>query len=81
MQATYSTVTTGRRHTVIRALCCRPDVPSLSQGTDLGIHPLEHLLAVEYGLNNCLRLVLDDHTPHRLFTALLASERPSVLRR
>lgn len=51
------------------------------KGTDLGIHTLEHLLAVENELNNRPRMVLDDRTPHQLFTALLASESPPVLRR
>lgn len=51
------------------------------KSTDLGIHPLEHLLAVENELNNQLRLVLNDRTPHELFTTLLASGSPPVLRR
>lgn len=51
------------------------------KGTDLGAHPLEHLLAVENELNNRPRAVLDDHSPAELFTALLASGSPPVLRR
>jgi IS30 family transposase len=51
------------------------------KGTDLGVHTLEHLLAVENELNHRPRMVLDDRTPQQVFTALLASERPSVLRR
>ncbi len=51
------------------------------KGTDLGIHELEHLLAVEDELNNRPRMVLGDRTPHQLFTALLASQGPPVLRR
>lgn len=51
------------------------------KGTDLGIHSLGHLLAVEDELNNRPRMILDDRTPHQLFTALLASESPPVLRR
>ncbi len=51
------------------------------KGTDLGIHTLEHLLAVEEELNNRPRMILDDRTPHQLLTALLASQGPPVLRR
>jgi IS30 family transposase len=51
------------------------------KGTDLGIHPPQHLLAVENELNNRPRHVLGDQTPAELFTALLASESPPVLRR
>ena len=51
------------------------------KGTDLGIHTLEHVLAVENELNNRPRVVLDDRTPHQLFTALLASQGPPALRR
>jgi transposase, IS30 family len=51
------------------------------KGTDLSSHPPEHLLAVEKELNDRPRIVLNDRTPAELFTALLASNRPSVLRR
>lgn len=51
------------------------------KSTDLGIHPIEHLLAVENELNNRPRLVLNDRTPHEMFTTLLASGSPPVLRR
>lgn len=51
------------------------------KGTNLGIHPLKHLLAVENELNNRPRMILHDRAPNQLFTALLASESPSVLRR
>jgi len=51
------------------------------KGTDLSIHSPEHLLAVENELNNRPRHVLNDQAPAELFTALLASENPSVLRR
>jgi hypothetical protein len=49
--------------------------------TDLGTHTPEHLMAVENQLNHRPRRVLGDRTPADLFTALLTSERPSVLRR
>ena len=51
------------------------------KGTDLSVHTEAHLLAVENELNNRPRMVLHDHTPAHLFTALLASESPSMLRR
>jgi IS30 family transposase len=51
------------------------------KGTDLSIHSPQHLLAVETELNKRPRIVLNDETPADLFTALLASENPSVLRR
>jgi len=51
------------------------------KGTDLSVHSLEHLLAVENELNARPRRVLNDQTPVGLFTALLASENPPVLRR
>jgi IS30 family transposase len=51
------------------------------KGTDLSVHTVEHLLAVENELNNRPRLVLNDCTPVQLFRALLASESPSALRR
>jgi IS30 family transposase len=51
------------------------------KGTDLGRHSPEHLLAVEHELNHRPRLVLEDRSPAELFTALLASQSPSVLRR
>jgi transposase, IS30 family len=51
------------------------------KGTDLRVHPAEHLLAVENELNNRPRGVLDDQSPATLFDALLASPSQSVLRR
>ena len=51
------------------------------KGTDLSIHSPEHLLAVEDELNKRPRLVLHDRAPAELFRALLASNKPSVLRR
>lgn len=51
------------------------------KGTNLGIHPPEHLLAVETELNHRPRRVLQDRCPAELFTALLSSQGPSVLRR
>jgi transposase, IS30 family len=51
------------------------------KGTDLSIHSREHLLAVENELNARPRRVLNDQTPTGLFTILLASENPPVLRR
>lgn len=44
------------------------------KGTDLSVHPQEHLLAVENELNRRPPRVLDDCTPAELFTALVASE-------
>jgi IS30 family transposase len=51
------------------------------KGTDLSAHPQQHLLAVENELNNRPRLVLGDRAPNDLFSALLTSNDPSVLRR
>lgn len=51
------------------------------KGTDLARHSPQHLLAVENELNNRPRLVLDDRSPAELFTELLTSGSPSVLRR
>jgi transposase, IS30 family len=51
------------------------------KGTDLSAHSLQHLLAVEDELNNRPRRVLNDRAPAELFTGLLRSEHPSVLRR
>jgi transposase, IS30 family len=51
------------------------------KGTDLGAHSPQHLLAVENELNNRPRIVLSDRAPAELFAALLASTKPSVLRR
>jgi IS30 family transposase len=51
------------------------------KGTDLSAHSAQHLLAVENELNNRPRRVLGDRAPAELFTALLASQSPSVLRR
>lgn len=44
------------------------------KGTDLSIHPPEHLLAVENEFNNRPRRILSDRAPAELFAALLASE-------
>ncbi|MDQ6873624.1 MAG: IS30 family transposase [Actinomycetota bacterium] len=51
------------------------------KGTDLSVHSAEHLLAVENELNERPRQVLNGTAPAELFTALLASGLPSVLRR
>jgi transposase, IS30 family len=51
------------------------------KGTDLSTHSRQHLLAVENELNNRPRIVLNDRAPAELFSALLASRKPSVLRR
>lgn len=51
------------------------------KGTDLSLHSLEHLRVVEDELNNRPRAVLDGRSPAQLFTALIASKNPSVLRR
>lgn len=51
------------------------------KGTDLGVHTPEHLRAVEDQLNDRPRIILDDRSPAELFTALLTSQKPSVLRR
>ena len=51
------------------------------KGTDLSTHTPQHLLAVENELNNRPRMILNDRAPAELFSALLASRKPSVLRR
>ena len=51
------------------------------KGTDLGVHAVEHLLAVENELNNRPRRVLGDRTPTALFDALLPSPPHTVLQR
>jgi transposase, IS30 family len=51
------------------------------KGTDLSVHPPQHLLAVENELNSRPRRILGDRAPAELFSALLASTGPSVLRR
>jgi IS30 family transposase len=51
------------------------------KGTDLRVHPAQHLLAVENELNNRPRRVLGDRSPAALFQALLASTSQSMLRR
>ena len=51
------------------------------KGVSLANHPPTHLLAVEHELNRRPRKVLQDRCPAELFTALLASKSPSVLRR
>jgi transposase, IS30 family len=51
------------------------------KGVSLAKHPPTHLLAVEHELNRRPRKVLQDRCPADLFTALLASKSPSVLRR
>lgn len=51
------------------------------KGVTLANYSLEHLLAVEEELNQRPRMVLQDRCPADLFTALLASSSPSVLRR
>jgi transposase, IS30 family len=43
------------------------------KGTDLSVHPPQHLRAVEDELNNRPRLVLANHTPAEMFATLLAS--------
>lgn len=48
------------------------------EGTDLCVHTLEHLLAVENELNSAPRHVLTDVPQLQPFTALLASESPST---
>lgn len=47
----------------------------------LASHPPAHLQAVEHELNHRPRAILKDRCPADLFTALLASQSPSVLRR
>ena len=51
------------------------------KGTDLSVHPPQHLAAVENELNNRPRRILNHRTPAELFAAVLASNGPSVLRR
>lgn len=51
------------------------------KGTDLGVHPPEHLIAVEDELNRRPRRVVQDRAPIDLFTSLLASPDQPVLRR
>ena len=51
------------------------------KGVSLTNHSPTHLLAVEHELNRRPRMVLQDRCPADLFTALLASQSPSVLRR
>ncbi|GAA5125575.1 hypothetical protein GCM10025762_52000 [Haloechinothrix salitolerans] len=51
------------------------------KGTDLARHSSKHLLAVEEELNNRPRVILQDRSPAQLFTALLGSASPPVLRR
>jgi IS30 family transposase len=51
------------------------------KGVSLANHPPTHLLAVEHELNRRPRKVLQDRCPAELFTTLLASKSPSVLRR
>jgi transposase, IS30 family len=51
------------------------------KGVSLANHPPTHLLAVAHELNRRPRKVLQDRCPAELFTALLASKSPSVLRR
>lgn len=51
------------------------------KGVTLINHPPAHLRAVEHELNHRPRMVLQDRCPADLFAALLASQKPSVLRR
>lgn len=51
------------------------------KGTDLSLHSLGHLSAVQEELNHRPRAVLDGRSPAQLFTTLLASGNPSVLQR
>lgn len=51
------------------------------KGFTLANHSPGHLQAVEEELNNRPRMVLQDRCPADLFTALLTSRGPSVLRR
>jgi IS30 family transposase len=51
------------------------------KGTDLSIHPPEHLIAVEDELNRRPRMVLEDRAPIDLFTSPLASPNQPVLQR
>ena len=50
-------------------------------GTDLRIYSPHHLVAVDDEMNDRHPLVLEDRTPAQLFATLLASPRPSPLRR
>lgn len=51
------------------------------KGTNLKLHSVAHLRAVEDELNARPRRVLNDRTPTELMTALLASDSSRVLRR
>jgi IS30 family transposase len=51
------------------------------KGVSLTNHSSSHLMAVEHQINHRPRMVLQDRCPADLFTALLASQSPSVLRR
>ncbi len=51
------------------------------KGTDLSLHPPQHLRAVEDEINNRPRMVLADRTPTELFKLLLASSDQPLLRR
>jgi transposase, IS30 family len=51
------------------------------KGTDLSVHPADHLLAVEDELNRRPRMVLNDRAPIDLFKTLLASMNQPVLQR
>ena len=51
------------------------------KGTDLRVHPAEHLLDIENELNNRPRRVLDDCSPTALFDALLPSPPHTALQR
>jgi transposase, IS30 family len=51
------------------------------KGTDLSVHPPEHLKAVEDELNQRPRTILNYRAPIDLFTALLASPDQPALRR
>ena len=51
------------------------------KGTDLRVHPVEHLVAIENELNNRPRRVLGDRSPTALFDALLPSPPHTVLQR
>jgi IS30 family transposase len=51
------------------------------KGVSLANHSPAHLLAVEHELNRRPRQVLQERCPAELFTTLLASKSPSVLRR
>ena len=50
------------------------------KSTDLSVHTARDLLRVESELNRRPRMVLDDRSPHELFTALLASPNHHSLR-